>query len=433
MQAADLDRGTEGQTGIECVTTNSPDNLGSCTFGDLTIDMDWDLLAEEAFDYVAIHELAHVWTLVNNLHNQDTRGPVGRALLYFFEQEGYTGDAAKMEVCAVETLAEALYHVAEGDASGDLAYYGSICFSDSRSEPEVVSEEVALHAMHPSGTDPGGSDTTSSWFTETYTGVGAGADAWAAVSDIGSKRYRYLVMNMLQDEFGGLCSIKAANGAVFNDDSDVTDPWKDGGCEPDAPAVTAAPGAGAGSIQVSWTAPASGGAPRKGYDVHWKLASGDWPSGGISFPAREAELNDPTATSYTITGLTAGTEYTVRVRASNSIGDGEWSADTSVTSGAPARSDLPPPRNLRAVEEKGAVKLNWEAPDDATVTGYRIERRLADENRRGQSHPGGGYRQLRNRLYRRERGKGCGVRVPGQRPQRGRGGRGVGLGERGAG
>ena len=46
---------------------------------------------------------------------------------------------------------------------------------------------------------------------------------------------------------------------------------------------------------------------------------------------------------------------------------------------AAARSDLPPPRNLRAVEEKGAVKLNWDAPDDdATVTGYRIERRLAD-------------------------------------------------------
>ena len=44
---------------------------------------------------------------------------------------------------------------------------------------------------------------------------------------------------------------------------------------------------------------------------------------------------------------------------------------------AAARSDLPPPRNLRAVEEKGAVKLNWDAPDDDTVTGYRIERRPA--------------------------------------------------------
>ena len=220
------------------------------------------------------------------------------------------------------------------------------------------------------------------WFTDTYTGASASADAWAAVSEIGSqRRYRTLVMNMLQDEFGGLCSIKAANGAVFDDDSDVTDPWKDGGCEPDAPAVTAAAGAAAGSIQVSWTAPESGGAPLLDYEVHWKLSSATWPEAGFSFPDREAEL-DATATSYTITGLTAGAEYTVRVRASNSIGDGEWSADAESLSGAPARSDLPPPKNLRAVTGKGSVKLTWEAPDDATVTGYRIERRRADEDRR---------------------------------------------------
>ena len=434
VQADDLDRGVEGQTGARCsTTTNSSDDLGGCTFFDMTIDMDWDLLTKETFDYVAVHELAHAWTLVNDVHNQGTRGPVGRALLYFFGQE-YKGDAAMMAGCTVETLADALSHVAEEVDPGVLAYYGDRCFSDGRTEPTELTEAVALHAMHPSGTDPDGSDITSSWFTDTYTGAGASADAWAAVSEIGSARYRYLVMNMLQDEFGGFCSIRVANIAVYDDDSDVTDPWNDGGCEPDAPAVTAAPDAGAGSIEVSWTAPASGGAPLKGYDVHWKPSTDTWPADGVSFvPAREAELDDPAAASYTITGLTAGADYTVRVRASNSIGDGEWSTDTSVTSGAPARSDLPPPKNVRAVEEQGAVKLNWDAPDDATVTGYRIERRLADEAPQGQSHPGGGYRQLRNRLYRPERGKRCGVRIPGQRPQRGRGGRGVGLGERGAG
>ena len=347
VQAADLDRGVEGQTGAQCSTTNSGVDLGGCTFADLTIDMDWDLLTKETFDYVAIHELAHVWTLVNDLHDQDTRGPVGRALLYFSGQE-YKGDAEMMDGCTVETLADALSHVAEKVDPGVLVYYGDRCFSDGRAEPTMLSEAVALHAMHPSGTDPEDNDTTSSWFTDTYTGAGASADAWAAVSEIESKRYRYLVMNMLQDEFGGFCSIGVANNAVFDDDSDVTDPWKDGGCEPDAPAVTAAPGAGAGSIEVSWTAPANGGAPLQGYDVHWKPSSAAWPSDGTSIPSREAELNDPTATSHTITGLTAGADYTVRVRTSNSIGDGEWSTDTSVTSGAPARSDLPTTGNLRA-------------------------------------------------------------------------------------
>ena len=34
-------------------------------------------------------------------------------------------------------------------------------------------------------------------------------------------------------------------------------------------------------------------------------------------------------------------------------------------------------KNLRAVEEKGGVRLTWQPPDGAAVTGYRIERRRA--------------------------------------------------------
>ena len=42
-----------------------------------------------------------------------------------------------------------------------------------------------------------------------------------------------------------------------------------------------------------------------------------------------------------------------------------------------------PPKNVRAVEEKGGVRLTWQAPDGATVTGYRIERRPAGEDGSG--------------------------------------------------
>ena len=48
------------------------------------------------------------------------------------------------------------------------------------------------------------------------------------------------------------------------------------------------------------------------------------------------------------------------------------------------RSVPPPPQNLRAVQEKGAVELAWDAPDDAEVTGYRIERRPAGGDRSNQ-------------------------------------------------
>ena len=384
VQAADLDPGTHGNTGVECHTTsNSPDDLGGCPFGKLEIDIDWDLLTQERFEYLAVHELAHVWTLVTDLHDQDTRAPVGRALLYFFGQE-YEGDSAFiMALCAKETLADALSHVAEGVAPADLTYYGNVCFSDGRTEPNATSEAVALHAMHPSGTDPNDADTTSSWFTDTFTGDAASDDAWAAVSDIGTNGHRFLVMNLLQDEFNGLCSIKAGNVAA-SEDSDVISPWTDGGCEPDAPTgVTATAGSAAGSIDVSWTAPAeAGGAPLLGYTVQWKVHVQSWPQEGFISPTQQAVIDDSAATSHTIAGLTPGLEYTVRVRARNSIGDGV-SADQSVIAASAARSAPPPPKNVRAVEEKGGVRLTWQAPDGATVTGYRIERRPAGEDGSG--------------------------------------------------
>ena len=332
-----------------------------------------------------MHELAHVWTLVTDLHDQDTRGPVGRALLYFFGQE-YEGDSASiMALCATETLADALSHVAVEVAPADLAYYGDVCFSDGRTEPNATSEAVARHAMHPSGADPNGVDTTSSWFTDTFTGDTASADAWAAVSDIESNGRRFLVMNLLQDEFNGLCSIKSGNVAASQDsDGDVISPWTDGGCEPDAPTgVSATAGSAAGSIDVSWTAPTDAvGAPLLGYTVQWKFTAQVWPQEGSFSPTQQAVIDDSAATSHTIAGLTPGLEYTVRVRARNSIGDGV-SGDKSVTAASAARSTPPPPKNVRAVEEKGGVRLTWQSPDGAVVTGYRIERRPAGEDGSG--------------------------------------------------
>ena len=388
VQAADLDQGIQGNTGADCTTeSNSSDDLGGCTFGKLEIDIDWDLLAQERFDYLAVHELAHVWTLVSDLHNQDTRGPVGRALLYFLGQE-YEGSSENMALCATETLADALSHVAEVVAPAALDYYGDRCFSDGRTEPAVLSEGVARHAMHPSGADPNGVDTTSSWFTDTFTGDAASADAWAAVSDVESARHRFLVMNLLQDEFNGYCSIRAANVAV-SADSDITDPWMDGGCEPDAPTVRAAPGPVAGSIELSWTAPAEvGGAPLLGYEVQWRTTGQTW---DFSILLGNTKQVDATETSDGILDLTPGSNYVVRVLAKNSIGDGEFSDEISVTAAATgSRSTPPPPKNVRAVEEKGGVRLTWQPPDGTAVTGYRIERRRAGGHDNDQQRSAGG-------------------------------------------
>ena len=329
--AADLDRDGNGHVDSACTWTSLGGVLSDCRFSQLSIDLDWDLLTEETFDYVAVHELAHVWTTSSALHDQETRTPVGHAALYFLGQQ-YNGDSEAMEACAFETLADAVSHVAEGVAPAHLVYYGDLCFSDARGEPTALSEGVVLHALHPSGTAPGGGSgaAESTWFADTYSGDGA--TAWAAVKGIQIDFNRALVLNLLQDKFGGYCSIRAANQAAFGGDSDITDPWRNGGCEPEAPAVTATAGAAAGSIAVSWTAASSGGAPPLGYRVQWKPASDEWPAPGSVI--QEDDLEEPAAVSHTITGLVAGAEYTVRVSAYNSIGEGHFSTDAPVTSSA---------------------------------------------------------------------------------------------------
>ena len=54
--------------------------------------------------------------------------------------------------------------------------------------------------------------------------------------------------------------------------------------------------------------------------------------------------------------------------------------DTNPPAGGTAQRGL---KNLRAVEEKGGVRLTWQPPDGAAVTGYRIERRRAGEQDSG--------------------------------------------------
>ena len=73
------------------------------------------------------------------------------------------------------------------------------------------------------------------------------------------------------------------------------------------------------------------------------------------------------------TGFTGHGEYNL------TIGFGKCQPHSDLENGN-ARSNPPPPRNLRAVQEKGAVQLDWEPPDDAEVTGYRIERRPTGGN-----------------------------------------------------
>ena len=88
-----------------------------------------------------------------------------------------------------------------------------------------------------------------------------------------------------------------------------------------------------GKLDVSWSAPESdGGSSVTGYRVQWKEAPDSWDT-----PADVSETT-VTGTSHTATGLTDGVEYTFRVFAVNSAGDGSASEEGS---GTPRETSAP--------------------------------------------------------------------------------------------
>ena len=104
---------------------------------------------------------------------------------------------------------------------------------------------------------------------------------------------------------------------------------------PTATVIAAVPGApqsldvqpsATGQLAASWQAPASdGGAEITGYTVQWKVATNSWDT------AEDVSSAATTETSFTITSLSLGTEYSVRVIATNSVGDGEASEEVIET------------------------------------------------------------------------------------------------------
>ena len=115
---------------------------------------------------------------------------------------------------------------------------------------------------------------------------------------------------------------------------------------------------GSGALDVYWEAPESdGGSPVTEYKVQWKEAADSWDTLADVSEARE------TGTVYTITGLTDGVEYTVRVVAINGVGQSDPSDEAA---GTPAETT--PPELSSASLNGTTLTLTYSEPLDGDST-----------------------------------------------------------------
>ena len=140
---------------------------------------------------------------------------------------------------------------------------------------------------------------------------------------------------------------------------------------PPAPTGLTATANSAGQVALDWVAPADDSVT--GYVILRRR-----PTEGENTLSVYVADTQSTATTYTDTDVTAGILHVYRVKAINAAGQSRWSNYVNTTPQQPqTQQPVPPaPTELTAtVNSEGHIVLDWDAPNDDTVTGYVILRR----------------------------------------------------------
>lgn len=121
-------------------------------------------------------------------------------------------------------------------------------------------------------------------------------------------------------------------------------------------------------LNLTWVAPSTtNGGTIASYTVQYRASGGSWTTASSSIAAG--------ATSYTITGLTNGTAFDVRVSASTAAGAGPevTTAQTVTPANAPTNTVAPIISGLEAVGRSLSVTTGTWAANGNTITGYTYQ------------------------------------------------------------
>ena len=294
---------------------------------------------------IIIHEMAHAYTLADRV--TDAPGPLAIAHLYFVSLN-LQGDIRGCE--PIELYADVLTMLT---LDIDKSSYWKTC-NRGNAERQAQALDVLRSAVN--GEMP-------QWFADTYTNSEGEPDLerlWTDVQDL-QGRVPTVVVYQLRNAFGGYCSNRATWYALQYADETLTQPWVDGGCPPAEPSSLEVI-SGNGELTLAWDAPASdGNSDVDGYIVQWR--SGYQSFYGWAARQRREVLDSPTSLTYTISGLTNGVEYDVRVRAYNHIGAGQPLDVESVTP-----SEAAPPPLSENTPASGAPTISGTAQVGETLT-----------------------------------------------------------------
>ena len=332
-----------GSAAVQSSCSTRADGLRTCRVTGTVIQESIVDLGAAQLSKILIHEMAHYYDKNSDLSGDSSA--LSSFRLYLDSLPVNAGNNCRVsELYADVFLLSVLPDV-------DPTYWDACTGWNST----TTAEAIAVMRSAVSGTMP-------AWFSTTYGAIADGPDLeklWADVKSMEGISDRGIVVYQLRNSFGGYCSNSKAAESAF-EDGVARNPWRDGGCVPDAPGSVATNDAGSGKLAVSWSAPASdGGSPIEGYRIQWKSGSQQYDTSRQAVVVDVAERN-----AHTIAGLTNGTEHSVRIVPYNQNGDG---ASTEVTA-TPSATDTAAPELLRATVDSAALVLTWnEALDTASV------------------------------------------------------------------